>query len=231
MNNSEEIAELFVDMGLYEQLDQLFPIMQQLDNLSLIESAHFITGVNRSHETICTAINRASKVVYALKSFSHHDSSGQMITHNVSDGMNTVLVLYQNLLKQGCELVKDIDDLPQIYCYPDELNQVWTNLVHNALQAMKNKGTLSIKARRVGNIENPTGITVTVTDTGPGIPNKIKDCIFDSFFSTKPAGEGTGLGLGICKRIVDKHFGQIHFETELGCTSFIVRLPINAPSA
>ncbi len=223
IENPEDIADMFVDMGLYNQIEQLRPFMKNLGCRDVVAAAHCITGVNRSHSTIYTAITRASKVVYALKSYAHQDSSGKMTAHHVHEGLNTVLVLYQNQIKQGCEVIKDYGDIPDIYCLPDELNQVWTNLIHNALQAMNNKGTLSISTRRLDSDE----VQVCITDNGPGIPDEIKDQIFDSFFSTKPAGEGTGLGLGICKRILDKHNGRIEVDSVPGCTQFKVTLPVH----
>jgi signal transduction histidine kinase len=144
-----------------------------------------------------------------------------MIQSNINEGIKTVLVLYQNQFKQGCEVHLDYGDLPSTLCYPDELNQVWTNLIHNALQAMHNEGELSISTKVQEN-----NILVQFSDNGPGIPDDIQEKVFSSFFTTKPAGEGSGLGLGICKKIVDKHQGDIDFESELGRTTFSVSIPI-----
>ena len=107
-------------------------------------------------------------------------------------------------------------------CLPDEINQVWTNLVHNALQAMDHKGTLSIGLRREGDWAH-----VSVGDSGCGIPEEIRERIFDPFFTTKPAGEGTGLGLDIVRKIIEKHGGRIAVDSEPGRGSvFTVSLPI-----
>jgi signal transduction histidine kinase len=113
-----------------------------------------------------------------------------------------------------------------VRCLPDELNQVWTNLVHNALQAMDHKGTLTVGLHRDGG-----DAVVSVADTGCGIPEDIRARIFDAFFTTKPAGEGTGLGLDIVRKIIDKHQGRIEVESEVGRGStFTVRLPIAGAS-
>jgi signal transduction histidine kinase len=117
--------------------------------------------------------------------------------------------------------VKNYAEIPPILCYPDELNQVWTNLVHNALQAMDNRGTLTI-----GLTEYDRLVKISVTDSGKGIPEEIKAKIFDPFFTTKPAGEGSGLGLDIVKKIVEKHQGKIEVESIPGQTTFHVFLPI-----
>jgi len=144
-----------------------------------------------------------------------------MISSDINEGVHTVLVLYQSLLKQGCEVVECFGTLPVTHCYPDELNQVWTNLIHNALHAMQNKGVLTIKTQC-----EEQNIIVSITDNGSGIPSEVQPKIYDSFFTTKPAGEGSGLGLGICKRIIDKHNGSIDFISEPGRTTFRVVIPV-----
>ena len=133
-----------------------------------------------------------------------------------------MLTLYYNQLKQGIEVIKNYpEDLPKIPCYPDELNQVWTNLIHNAIQAMESKGTLTIDVK-----QQQENILVSIIDSGKGIPAEILPKIFQPFFTTKPAGEGSGLGLDIVKKIVDKHRGTISFQSVPGNTTFTVQLPI-----
>lgn len=132
-----------------------------------------------------------------------------------------VLTIYHNLLKQGIEVIKNYGKVPAILCYPEEVNQVWTNLIHNAIQAMNNKGKLEIAVA-----EQNQHVVVILTDSGCGIPDKILARIFEPFFTTKPAGEGNGLGLDIVRRIVDKHQGKIEVESEPGRTTFSVWLPI-----
>ncbi len=220
-----ELADMLVDMHLHQALEALIPALGEDDAVQTVALAHRLSGIGRQSETIRTAIGRASKVVFALKHFTHHDQSGHAIQTDVNEGIRTVLVLYHNLLKQGCELVEDYGDLPEIQAFPDELNQVWTNLVHNALYAMQYQGVLEVHTRR----ESADWVSVSICDNGEGIPEAIQSKIYDSFFTTKPAGEGSGLGLGICKRIVDKHGGQMHFESRPGRTCFTVRLPLKVP--
>jgi signal transduction histidine kinase len=105
-------------------------------------------------------------------------------------------------------------------CYPDELNQLWTNLIHNALQAMNHEGELLIDIDLEGDF-----IVIKITDSGCGIPDEIKPQIFEPFFTTKPAGEGSGLGLDIVKKIVSKHDGHISVDSCPGKTTFTVCLP------
>ncbi|WP_250656232.1 sensor histidine kinase [Alkalimarinus coralli] len=222
LERSDELADMLVDMDISSEITPLLPALAEPSAFKVVELAHRLTGIGRNSETVRTAIGRASKVVFALKNFAHHDDSGHMISSDINQGIQTVLVLYQSLLKQGCEVVEQFGDLPPIACYPDELNQVWTNLIHNALYAMENSGTLVIKTAHQG--EN---IIVTITDNGCGIPQEIQSKIYESFFTTKPAGEGSGLGLGICKRIIDKHDGSIQFTSRPGETTFVVTLPVS----
>jgi signal transduction histidine kinase len=117
-------------------------------------------------------------------------------------------------------------DLPKIPAYAGELNQVWTNLIDNAAQAMRGTGTLTIRTAREDDC-----VLVEIGDTGPGIPEAIQKRIFEPFFTTKPVGEGTGLGLDIAWRIVvNKHHGDLRVESVPGDTRFQVRLPIQAPA-
>lgn len=125
-------------------------------------------------------------------------------------------------------LVKDLDQmLPELHCYPADLNQMWTNLIDNALYAMNGRGTLTVRTRR----EGKSMIRVEICDDGPGIPHDIIDRIFNPFFTTKPVGEGPGLGLDLAWRIVvDRHRGQISVHSTPGDTRFIVCLPLEAPA-
>ena len=225
IQRSADIAEMLIDMGLSHEVEQLLPFIQGDNYIDVIKSAHQLTGIMRSNQTIYSATARASKIVFALKNFARQDQFGEKQESDINEGINTVLVLYSGLLKQGCEVVKEFDDLPLIPCHADELNQVWTNLIHNALQAMDYKGTLTLRSRL-----DPAGtcpqIVVQIEDTGHGIPADLQHRVWESFFTTKESGEGSGLGLGICKRIIEKHSGRLFFESEPGRTVFTVVLPL-----
>jgi signal transduction histidine kinase len=141
---------------------------------------------------------------------------------DVHDLLSSTLLMMSAKLK-GVKIVKNYDKtLPKIPAYASELNQVWTNLIDNAAAAMHGEGTLTIRtAREDGNV------LVEIGDTGPGIPKDIQQRIFEPFFSTKPVGEGTGLGLDIAWRIiVNKHHGDLRVESVPGDTRFQVCLPI-----
>lgn len=221
LDNVRKMAELLVNIGVYDHITPFLPLLQDPEYAHILDIAYRLSGLEESTRTIGTATNRASKVVFALKSYAHYDQSGAMIEANIIEGIETVLTLYHNQMKQQIDLIRQYREIPVILCAPDELNQVWTNLIHNALQAMHYQGTLTICIYR----ENDA-VVVAVTDTGQGIPADVHPHIFEPFFTTKPAGEGSGLGLDIVKKIIEKHQGEITFTSQPGSTTFFVRLPI-----
>ena len=237
--NADSIADTFVDMGIYADIAPVLRLLQDERISTILQAAYHLASQHHHSANILTAVERMSKIVFALKSYAHSDASGEATSARVTDGMDVVLTLYYNQLKHGIDVVKQYADTPPIRCYPDELNQVWTNLIHNAIQAMQGKGRLEITVKPTpcpseeGKLSTPllggagggSGILVEITDSGCGIPPEIKPRIFEPFFTTKPAGEGSGLGLDICRKIIDKHQGKIEVESQPGRTTFRVWLP------
>jgi signal transduction histidine kinase len=209
IEDAYSFADTFVDMQIYNNVEKYIDLLKSDDNTLIMNMAYILTGLQRSTENIEFAANRASKVVFALKNFARIGNSDEKVLSDIVEGIETVLTLYYNQLKQGVEVSKSIKDVPKILCYPDELNQVWTNILHNALQAMDFNGTLDIRV-----YEKDNYVVVSITDSGTGIPPEIKDEIFKPFYSTKPAGEGSGIGLDIVSRIIEKHNGKIELESE-----------------
>ncbi|MEU7924080.1 ATP-binding protein [Micromonospora sp. NPDC049801] len=168
------------------------------------------------------AVTRISGLVGAAKQYSQLDRAPHRVV-DVHDLLDATLVMFKGKIPAEVKLVREYDrSLPPIPAYAAELNQVWTNLVDNALGAMGEKGVLTVRTGRVGDL-----LAVEITDTGPGIPPEVRPRIFEPFFTTKPVGAGTGLGLDISYRIVvNKHHGDIRVETEPGHTTFRVLLPI-----
>lgn len=223
--NFEEKAAILVQLHAQDQVQEILPLLLHEQADFILNTANSVAQILNNSSNINRAVARVSKIVFALKAYTHHGNSGEMITSDLREGIESVLTLYQHQLKQGIELVCHFEDLPQIRCLPDELNQVWTNLIHNALQAMDYQGTLTLTLARVENEADQA--LVTIGDSGCGIPADIQDKIFDAFFTTKPIGEGSGLGLDIVKKIIAKHGGRIVVESEVGIgTRFLVYLPI-----
>lgn len=219
-------AGLLVQLQAHEDLDGVLPLLRHPAVDRILETAHGIATITTNADNINTAVDRVAKIIFALKSFSRFGGVQVWAEADLAEGIETVLTIYQNQIKHGTELVRRFEPVPPVRCLPDELNQVWTNLVHNALQAMDHKGTLTVGLRRDG-----SDVLVSVADTGCGIPDDIRARIFDAFFTTKPAGEGTGLGLDIVRKIVEKHHGRIDVDSEVGRgTTFTVRLPIAGAS-
>jgi signal transduction histidine kinase len=164
---------------------------------------------------------RISALVGKAKQYSQMDRAPHQWV-DVHDGLDSTLVMLAGKIGPGVRVVKEYDrSLPKIPAYPAELNQVWTNVIDNALGAMKGEGTLTL--RTWGQNDQ---VRVEIGDTGPGIPADIKQRIFEPFFTTKPVGEGTGLGLDISwKIVVERHQGDLRVESEPGNTRFEICLP------
>ena len=173
---------------------------------------------------IAESTDRMGKLVKAIKAYAFMDR-GDLVETDVHEGLETTLVVLGHKLKHtSIEVKRDYDrTLPKITLRGSELNQVWTNLLANAIEALGDSGTIEIVTARDGPC-----VRVDVVDNGPGIPAAIHDRIFDPFFTTKDVGEGTGLGLDTARRIVTERLnGSIDFESEPGRTAFHVWLPLS----
>ena len=166
-----------------------------------------------------------SALVGAVKDHAHLDRTPRQEV-DVHEGLESTLVILKHKLRSGVAVERAYDrGLPRITAYPGELNQVWTNLIGNAIDAMGGQGRIQLRTWR-----EAARAVVEIADTGPGIPREILERIWEPFFTTKDVGEGTGLGLDIARRIVvDRHHGDIRLESEPGNTRFQVRLPIDGP--
>jgi signal transduction histidine kinase len=221
VDNARNIADLLIDIGVVKEIDSYLPLLRHEKVSWILELAYNLTRLLSNNKTILTSVEKASKVVFALKNYARFDASEEKQLAQVKDGLETVLEIYHNQLKQNIEIIRHYQDVPEILCYPDELIQVWTNLIHNGIQAMKQGGRLTLTIA----LEND-GIKVEVADSGTGIPPHLKDKIFEAFFTTKPTGEGSGLGLHISQKIIDKHHGTIAVASEPGHTKFTIWLPL-----
>lgn len=217
----EAIADTLIDMEIYQKIELFLDFFRETNSKNILNKAYQFSSLNKSTKLIKTATERASKIVFALRTYARQNTNEFKSLTDINQGIDTALTLYYNYLKQGIEVIKQYSELPKILGYPDELNQVWTNLIQNALQAMDYQGNLVVETRQ----ENDK-ILISFIDSGKGIDREIMPKLFQPFFTTKPPGEGSGLGLNIVKKIIDKHQGEISVESIPGKTNFTVSLPI-----
>jgi signal transduction histidine kinase len=219
---AETLAIKLMSLGIVE--NTLPPFLSLLHDPSrdcIIDAVQALTIQQNSSDRIQLAIEKASKILFALKSYAYQSGDSQKTLTNLVDSIELVLTLYHNSLKYKIEVIKRFDLIPDILAYPDQLSQIWTNLVHNAIQAMQGKGTLTIAL-----FQQQDTILIQFTDTGSGIPPELQAKIFAPFFTTKPVGEGSGMGLSIVQQIVQRHKGIINVNSRPGETTFTITLPI-----
>ncbi|MBM9499301.1 GHKL domain-containing protein [Leptospira sp. 201903071] len=218
---SAELSNFIIENQIGEERKYIYKVIIEDDDRGYLMLKN-ATHINRNIKNIRYAIRNVVRIVKALKSYSHLDQSKTLSPANIIEGLETTLVILHNQVKYGIEVVRNFSEIPMVVCNPDELNQVWTNLIQNAVQALKGDGRIEISVFQSGDL-----VIVQIEDNGPGIPSKIQDRIWDPFFTTKDQGEGTGLGLGIVKGIVEKHKGRITLTSVPGKTTFRVELPVN----
>ncbi|MFF5206448.1 ATP-binding protein [Streptosporangium sp. NPDC000396] len=179
--------------------------------------------INQMLNEVTDATERITALLASAKQYSQMDRAPYQ-TVDVRELLDSTLTMFRGKIPPGISVATDYDpELPAIPAYAGELNQVWTNLIHNALDAMAGTGTLTVRTR----LEHDTTALIEICDTGPGVPEHLRERIFEPFFTTKAVGEGTGLGLDISFRIVaGRHGGDLRVESVPGDTCFQVRLPL-----
>ena len=218
-----ELAATFVEVGLERAwFDELARRLDEDMLAGFIVSLEKTLQMQSSLSILKQSTERISTLVQAIKSYSYMDQA-PLQEINVHEGLESTLTILSHKLK-NIEVVRKYDaTLPSISAYGSELNQVWTNLLDNAADALEGKGQIVLSTRR----ENES-VVVEIADNGPGIPEEIHARIFEPFFTTKGVGKGTGLGLDIAYRvIVGHHKGDLQVVSRPGATHFIARLPIN----
>jgi signal transduction histidine kinase len=240
-DREDELSDWLADHGI-EPAHQVAPTFVQAgidgDWLDLVANAappeslagaihwlYYTVDTELLMKEITDSTTRISTLVDAARQYSQMDRSPHQ-TADVRQLLDSTLVMMAGKIPPDVTVVKEYDEtLPPVPSYAAELNQVWTNLIDNAVQAMGSHGTLTVRTRR-----DDEYAIVQIVDTGPGIPSDIKDRIFEPFFTTKAIGQGTGLGLDIAWRIVvNKHRGYLKVTSEPGQTTFTVRLPLEGP--
>jgi signal transduction histidine kinase len=214
------LVEAGVDPAALEKLGARFRDDVLAHILARVVSA---VGAERLTREIEASTGRISELVRAIKEYTYMDQAPEQEV-DVHRGIESTLTMLKFRLKHGVEVKREFDpNLPRIFARGSELNQVWTNLIDNAIDAMAGKGELVIRTSRELDF-----VLVEIIDNGPGIPDAVKLHLFEPFFTTKGVGEGTGMGLDTVYRIVRGHRGEVSFESHPGRTTFQVRLPLQA---
>jgi signal transduction histidine kinase len=210
------------DVSWLEGVARQFPPEVLPDLLARVAASLAIGSLLEEIEHSST---RITELVRAIKEYTYMDQGPEQEV-DIHHGLENTLIMLRHRLKHGVQVKLDFDrTLPRVCAHGSELNQVWTNLIDNAVDAMDGKGELRIRTARELDY-----VLVEIVDNGPGIPPKILDHIFEPFFTTKGVGHGTGLGLETVRRIVREHGGEITVESAPGATRFEVRIPLHAES-
>ncbi len=225
IENSWEYAPWLLGMNYDVTSLQQLAVQYKKENFFpiLVWAAHFYP-INMLLNELSEGSSRISEIVVAMKNYSYLGQAPiQQV--NVHEGIDNTLVILRSKLKAGVSIHRQYSNLSPITAYGSELNQVWTNILDNAIDAMKGKGEITIRT-----MEDSQNITIEIEDSGPGISEKNLSRIFDPFFTTKEPGKGTGLGLATTYGIVtEKHKGKISVQSMPGKTVFVVSLPKNIP--
>jgi PAS domain S-box-containing protein len=224
------MADIFVVLDKYEAAEALNncdnPLQEDLRKFKEKINLNYIREdtralISESHQ----GLDRVKKIILDLKDFSRSNAAENWGWANVQQGLESTLNVVWNELKYKCEVIKEFAPLPQIYCLPSQLNQVFMNLLVNAAQAIEVRGKITLRSGT-----QDDRIWIEISDTGKGIPAEIIPLIFNPFFTTKPIGKGTGLGLSVSYKIIEKHRGTIEVHSEVGIGStFRIWLPIQPP--
>jgi PAS domain S-box-containing protein len=225
INNYLELEQLATKNPALSNKQDLVSTLEAIRNLKEKMDLDFILGdfdkiISESRE----GTDRIKKIVQDLKDFSHVDQA-ELKWANLNKGLESTLNIVWNEIKYKATVKKDYGDIPEVYCYPQQLNQVFMNILVNAAHAIEDKGEVKISTAYLDGAEPM--VEIRISDTGKGIPPENLPKIFDPFFTTKPVGKGTGLGLSMAYSIIKKHDGEIKVESEVGKgTTFVIRLPV-----
>lgn len=227
IENGSVIADTVVGLSIKHSNEELLDLLRLPHAQNLLQMLKVLFSLKRNASNISVSVDKASKVVKALKSYIHKNSSGAQESTNIPETLDTVLILTANMLKHGkIEVTTQYDPVPSIFCHQDEICQIWTNLITNAIQSMKDDGSAKLEISvYLNDLEE---VEVSLKDNGSGMEPDVAARIFEPYFTTKDVGVGTGMGLDIVNQIIEHHHGHIRFETEPGVgTTFFVGIPIN----
>jgi signal transduction histidine kinase len=209
ISNAKDLAKVLLKLNITELNENTIKLLENKDKNNIFSTLEHILILKDNIENNVLASNNIINIVQALKAYTRYNNQSKLSNIQISIIIETVLIIFYSQIKAGIEINKEYETDCFINCYHDELMQVFTNLIGNAIQAMDGRGQLNIKLK-----EDEEYLIVSIKDNGKGIPKDIQDKIFDKFFTTKPIGLGSGLGLDIVKKIVEKHNGKIEFNSQ-----------------
>lgn len=226
--DADRLARELFKIGIYDQPERFIELLSANNAMQVLEGIGAIAGVKGNLQRASNSVTEAQKLVMALKRNSHQGiglEEEDFERANLIESIEEKLPLYNSQFQSGIELKKEYNANPEVPLLPTSIGSVWNNIIMNAIQAMRGQGKLEISVDNFGEYAK-----VTFTDSGPGIPPEIQERVFDHLFTTKPKGEGTGMGLPIVKDIIKRHGGTIELHSEPGRTTFVILLP-KAPPA
>ena len=225
IENAQVIADTIVSLRLNHSDEGFLELLSLPNSQNLLKVLKVLFSLKRNANNIFVSVEKASKVVRALKNYIYKNNEGEFEATSITETLETVLTLTSNMIKHSkTEIVTQFKPIPLIFCRQDEMCQVWTNLITNAIQAMGEGGRLEIGTK----FTKDELIRVWFKDNGSGISDNVKTRIFEPYFTTKGKGIGTGMGLDISKQIIESHNGNIYFESQQGFgTTFFIDIPIN----
>lgn len=235
LDDVDEIADILVDMGVYKDIDPFIPLLRGEHHASVLQAAYSLVSLHDLNQwNLSPASNHILRITYTLQYSIMTLLTSDMIKDKITQGIEKVLGVYQHLLEaRQIDVLKQYADIPVISCYPG-LDLVWMNLIENAIEAIEHQGTLEITVTSrqssviidQSSVSSDQYIVVQITDSGGGIPEEIREKIFERAVTTKTRTTVHGAGLYIVRKIIDKHQGKIEVESQPGKTTFRVWLPI-----
>ena len=225
IQNSEYLSEILSSLRVENLKDEYISLFQENESEDIIGVIQLLTGLILDSSILERSVEKTSKIISTLKSYAGGGYSNEKILLDLSEEIENVLKLYSNKIHQGIQIIKEYLPVPQISCKKEKINQVITNIFHNALSAVGEDGEISIRLRE-NKLNSNMVVLLEIEDNGHGIPPEDQSKIFEPFQTNKNLGEGIGLGLYVSKRITEEHGGKIEFESRKGRTVFRVYLPV-----
>lgn len=224
----QEYFEDLLELLAAYQAEYPDPTEVVLDKQEEIDLDFMVDDLQKLLQSMAVGTKRVSEIVVSLRNYSRLDEA-TIKESNINEGLDSTLLILNHRLKHNIEVIKQYYPLPLIRCSPAQINQVFTNIIVNAVDAMESANSQSKQLIISTALTSAGEVKISIRDSGPGMSPEVQARIFDPFFTTKPVGKGTGLGLGICFKIVEQHQGSLDVLSELGQgTEFIITLPQDA---